>query len=51
MMTRERFKGILWNLHFNDNANTQDEGRGYKDSDKQSIDEYMVKFKGRSAMK
>ena len=61
-MTGERSKDISLNLHFNNNANTQNEGSGYKvkflldhfnkafpsamsNSDKQSIDEHMVKFK------
>ena len=67
-MIRERFKEVLRNLHFSDNAIANNEDRGNKvrfltdhfnkafspalsDSEKQSIDEHMVKFKGRSSMK
>ena len=69
VMTGERFKEILQNIHFADNSKSNKESdKGCKisplidhfnkvfpeamsDDSKQTIEEHMVKFKGRSSMK
>ena len=67
-MTRQRFKDILRNLHFSDNAKSDKNDKGFKicpvidhfnnsfsnavsNDELQSVDEHMVKFRGRSSVK
>ena len=63
-MARSRFEDILLYLHFSDNTKDDKNYKSYKvnhfnqsftnsvsNDDSQSIDEHMVKLKGRSSMK
>jgi Transposase IS4 len=51
-MPRARFREIRNNLHFSDNAHFNEAfAKSMENTECQSIDENMVKFKGRNAMK
>ena len=52
-MTKSNFKEILLKIHFSDTdtADSNDEGNKVRPLIDQSIDDHMVKFKGRSSMK